>query len=111
LFSKQDAKKASDRQFVMHHKAQSGKVRFLVGGILPNETHVATAKRALLREAGMSFSCEDSLFVRNEAVSITLTDSTERHVAVFSAYAPSHFIAANLRTAAKIGTAIDIITS
>jgi hypothetical protein len=40
--------------------------------------------------------------VRDEAVLITLSNGQKQHLLVFSAFAPSHFIASHLRTAAKI---------
>jgi hypothetical protein len=66
----------------MQSEAQSCKVWFLDGGMLPNETHVAGAARVLFRETGLPFSSDDLLLVRDEVLSITLADVKKQHVRV-----------------------------
>jgi hypothetical protein len=84
-------------------------VWFPAGGILPNEIHVAVTAQVMLRETGLSFLSGDLQLVRYEVISIALPDGIKHHVSVFSAYAPSHFSASYLRTAAKIEAAIDVV--
>jgi hypothetical protein len=83
-------------------KLNPAKMRLPAGGISPSETHVVAAARVLLREIGVVFSSDDLQLVRDEGVSITLSDGKKQRVLVFSASSPSHFLASNLRTAAKI---------
>jgi hypothetical protein len=45
---------AGDVQFVLQREAQSGKVWFPAGGILPNATNVVKATQVLLRETAVS---------------------------------------------------------
>jgi 8-oxo-dGTP pyrophosphatase MutT (NUDIX family) len=71
---------AGDIQFVMQREAQSGKVWFPAGGLLPNETHVSSIARVLLCETGLPFSSGDLALIRDEVISITLSDGTKQHV-------------------------------
>jgi hypothetical protein len=66
-----------DIQFDLQRQARSGKVWFPVRGKLPNETHVAAECRVLLPITGLSFSSDDLQLVRDEVVSITLSDGTK----------------------------------
>jgi hypothetical protein len=75
---------------------------FQLAEFLPNETYVTTAARVLLRETGLPFSSGDLQLVRDEAVSIMLSDSTKHHVSVFASSAPSNFISFHFHTAFKI---------
>jgi hypothetical protein len=71
--------------------------------ILFNETHVASVARVVLLKIGMPFSSDDLELVRDQIVSITLSNGEKRHVSAFSSVSsPSIFIASRSRTVANI---------
>jgi hypothetical protein len=87
---------SGDVQFIMQRGAQSGKMWFPDGAILPNETYAGGASRVLFCETGLPLSSDDVHVVRYEKVSITLSDEMKHHISVFETYAPSNLIASHL---------------
>jgi hypothetical protein len=65
----------------------------------------------LLCETGLPFSSDDLQLVRDEVVSITVSNGTKKHISVFAASPPSNFIASHLRTATKIEATIDTVAT
>jgi hypothetical protein len=62
-----------------------------------------------LRETGLPFSNDGLELVRDEVVTIALTDGKEQHVLVFSEFTPPHFIAGHLFPVAMIKASIVIM--
>jgi hypothetical protein len=65
---------ACDVQFILQREAQSGKVWLPARGVFLEETHVVTTARVLLHEAALPLSSDDLKLVRDEVLSITLSD-------------------------------------
>jgi hypothetical protein len=77
----------------------------------PNEPPVATAFRVVLRKTGLSFSNDVPQLVRDEVVSIALSDGTKQHVSVCAPSAPSNFITSQMHTATKVEATIDVVAT
>jgi hypothetical protein len=59
----------------------------------------------------LPFLSDDLQLLRDEVISITVSDGTKKHISVFAATPPSNFIASHLRTAAKIEATIDTVAT
>jgi hypothetical protein len=75
--------------------------------VLPNEAHVATL-RVLRRATGMRLLSDDLGLVRNDAVSIPLSEGKKHHVSVFTARVPYGIFNSHFRTlATKVEAAVE----
>jgi hypothetical protein len=90
--------------------AKSGNVWVPSCGLLPNETHVASAVHVLQRETGLPLLTDDSHLVRNEA-KVTFSDNTKHHVSICMSHGPSQFIASHVRTYDKIEAAVENVST
>jgi ADP-ribose pyrophosphatase YjhB (NUDIX family) len=94
--------KASDIKLVLQPERRYGKTWFLAGSVLPNEEHVNPADRELLEEIGLTLTPHDLTLLSNNPVRVPLPEGKYQLVYVFSSFVLVPFVAANIRTHAKL---------